>query len=410
MDSAERKIPFADTDLSESEIEEVVDTLKSGWVTTGPKTKKFEKNLADFCNTKNMVCLNSATSAEELNLRVLGVKPGDEVIVPAYTYTATASAAIHCGAKVTFIDTVKDGDAITNSPEMDYDAVANAITEHTKAIIPVDFGGVMCDYDKIFQVVEQKKNLFNAEGTIQEKIGRVAVVSDSAHGLGATRHGKKSGQVADFTSFSFHAVKNMTTGEGGASAWNIEGVDNEKIYKQYQLFSLHGQDKSALAKTRIGSWEYDIVGPWYKCNMADTLACIGLRQLERYPQMLEKRKDYIGKYDAVCDGLGLFHLKHSGVDYQSSGHLYITRIPDIGEQERNEIITKLAELGVGANVHYKPLPMMTAYKAYGWDIKDFPNAYDYYHNLITLPLYTKMTGEDVDYVIEVFSQVVKDYI
>jgi dTDP-4-amino-4,6-dideoxygalactose transaminase len=410
MDSSERKIPFADTDLSESEIEEVVDTLKSGWVTTGPKTKKFERNLAGFCHTQNMVCLSSATAAEELNLRILGIKPGDEVIVPAYTYTATASAAIHCGAKVIFVDSQKDGNPINHSPEMDYDTMEAAITEHTKAVIPVDFGGVMCDYERIYKAVENKRHLFKADSPIQEKLGRVAVVADSAHALGAERNGKKAGQAADFTSFSFHAVKNMTTGEGGASTWNIEDVDNEKIYKQYQLFSLHGQDKSALAKTRIGSWEYDIVGPWYKCNMADTLACIGLRQLERYPQMLEKRKDYIGKYDAVCDRLGLFHLKHSGVDYQSSGHLYITRIPGIGEQERNEIITKLAEHGVGANVHYKPLPMMTAYKAYGWDIKDFPNAYEYYHNLITLPLYTKMTDDDVDYVIEVFSQVVKEYI
>jgi dTDP-4-amino-4,6-dideoxygalactose transaminase len=406
----ERKIAFADTDLTDSEIEEVVDTLKSGWVTTGPKTKKFEKNLAEYCSTDTMVCLNSATAAEELNLRILGIKPGDEVIVPAYTYTATASAAIHCGAKVIFIDSQKDGNPINHSPEMDYDKLEAAITEHTKAIIPVDFGGIMCDYERIYQAVENKRHLFKPESPIQEKLGRVAVVADSAHALGAVRNGKRAGQAADFTSFSFHAVKNMTTGEGGASTWNIPNTDNEAIYKQYQLYSLHGQNKDALAKTRIGSWEYDIVGPWYKCNMAYTLACIGLRQLERYPSMLEKRKDYINRYDKMCNELGIFHLNHYGKNYNGSGHLYITRIPNIGEQQRNEIIVKLAERGVGANVHYKPLPMMTAYKSYGWDIKDFPNAYDYYHNLITLPLYTKMTAEDVEYVIEVFREVVKGYI
>jgi dTDP-4-amino-4,6-dideoxygalactose transaminase len=406
----ERKIAFADTDLTDSEIEEVVDTLKSGWVTTGPKTKKFEKNLAEYCGTDTMVCLNSATAAEELNLRILGIKAGDEVIVPAYTYTATASAAIHCGAKVIFIDSQKDGNPINHSPEMDYDKLESAITERTKAVIPVDFGGIMCDYERIYQAVENKRHLFKSESPIQEKLGRVAVVADSAHALGAVRNGKRAGQAADFTSFSFHAVKNMTTGEGGASTWKIPNADNEAIYKQYQLYSLHGQNKDALAKTRIGSWEYDIVGPWYKCNMADTLASIGLRQLERYPSMLEKRKDYINRYDKMCNELGIFHLNHYGEGYNGSGHLYIIRIPNIDEQQRNEIIVKLAERGVGANVHYKPLPMMTAYKSYGWDIKDFPNAYDYYHNLITLPLYTKMTAEDVEYVIEVFREVVKGYI
>jgi dTDP-4-amino-4,6-dideoxygalactose transaminase len=293
---------------------------------------------------------------------------------------------------------------------MDYDKMEEAINERTKAVIPVDFGGIMCDYERIYQAAENKRHLFKPENPIQGKLGRVAVVADSAHALGAIRNGLRAGQAADFTSFSFHAVKNMTTGEGGASTWNIENTDNEAIYRQYQLYSLHGQNKDALAKTQIGSWEYDIVGTWYKCNMPDTLACIGLRQLERYPSMLEKRNDYISGYDRMCDELGVFHLNHYGEHYRSSGHLYITRIPNVGEQQRNEIIVKLAERGVGANVHYKPLPMMTAYKAYGWNIKDFPNAYDYYHNLITLPLYTKMTAEDVDYVIGVFGEVVKEYI
>ena len=405
-----RNISFSPPDISELEVTEVAEALRSGWITTGPRTKELEKRLADYCHTSRQVCLNSGTAAEELNLRVLGVGPGDEVIVPAYTYTATASAAIHCGARVVFVDIQKDGDPVTHSPEMDYDAVEQAINERTKAIIPVDLGGIMCDYEKLFQVVDAKRSLFQPSNSIQEQLERVAVISDCAHALGATRHGKMAGEVADFTSFSFHAVKNFTTAEGGAATWNIPGVDDDALYKQYQLYSLHGQNKDALAKTKLGAWEYDIIGPWYKCNMTDIMAAIGLRQLDRYPQMLERRKEIIAKYDAMCDGLGVFHLNHYGSDYTSSGHLYLTRIPGIDEQTRNKIIEKLAERGVAANVHYKPLPMMTAYKTYGWKIEDFPNAYDYYRNLITLPLHTKLSDEDVEYVCECFRDVVKEYV
>ena len=404
-----RPIPFSPPDISEAEVEEVADALRSGWLTTGPRVKELEKRMAEFCHTRKQVCLNSATAAEELNLRILGIKPGDEVIVPAYTYTASASAVIHCGGTVVFVDSKKNGDKITHSPEMDYEAMEATITEKTKAIITVDLGGIMCDYERIYQAVENKKHLFKPENEIQEKIGRVAIVADCAHALGASRLGKMAGEAADFTSYSYHAVKNFTTAEGGAATWTVD-VDDEKLYKQYQLFSLHGQNKDALAKTKLGAWEYDIVGPWYKCNMTDIMAAIGLRQLDRYPEMLSRRKEIIGKYDAVCDKLGVFHLNHYGENYSSSGHLYLTRIPRIGEQERNEIITKMAEKGVATNVHYKPLPMMTAYKAYGWDIKDFPNAYDYYRNLITLPLHTKLSDEDVAYVIKAFREVLKEYI
>lgn len=405
-----RNISFSPPDISDLEVAEVAEALRSGWITTGPRTKELEKRLAGYCHTSRQVCLNSGTAAEELNLRVLGVGPGDEVIVPAYTYTATASAAIHCGARVVFVDIQKDGDAVTHSPEMDYDAVEQAINERTKAIIPVDLGGIMCDYEKLFQVVDAKRSLFHPSNPIQEQLGRVAVISDCAHALGATRHGKMAGEVADFTSFSFHAVKNFTTAEGGAATWNFPGVDDDVLYKQYQLYSLHGQNKDALAKTKLGAWEYDIIGPWYKCNMTDVMAAIGLRQLDRYPQMLERRKEIIAKYDAMCDELGVFHLNHYGEDYTSSGHLYLTRIPGIDEKTRNEIIEKLAERGVATNVHYKPLPMMTAYKAYGWKIEDFPNAYDYYRNLITLPLHTKLSDEDVEYVVEHYCEVVKHYL
>ena len=405
-----RKVPFSPPDISKLEIQEVVEALQSGWITTGPRTKELEKRLAEVCHTGKVVCLNSATASEEMNLRILGVGPGDEVIVPAYTYTASASAAIHCGATVIFVDSQKNGDSKTHSPEMDYDAMEAAITERTKAIIPVDLGGIMCDYERIFQAVENKKNIFKPSNAIQEALGRVAIVSDCAHALGASRHGKMAGEVADFTSFSFHAVKNFTTAEGGASTWNIPNVDGEELYKKYQLLSLHGQNKDALAKTKLGAWEYDIIGPWYKCNMTDIMAAIGLRQLDRYPGLLERRKEIIKKYDAVCDELGVFHSQHYGEDYNSSGHLYLTRIPEINEEQRNEIIEKMAENGVATNVHYKPLPMMTAYKAYGWDIKDFPNAYDYYHNLITLPLHTKLSNDDVEYVIENFKDIVKEYI
>ena len=408
---AKRNIPFSPPDISDLEISEVIEALKSGWITTGPRTKELERRLASYCHTSKVVCLNSATASEELNFRICGIGEGDEVIVPAYTYTASASSAIHCGAKVIFVDSQKD------STEMDYDKVAAAITEKTKAIVAVDLGGIICDYDKLYEVVESKKELFKAKegdslgARIQQAIGRVLVFADCAHALGASRKGKLAGEIADFTDFSFHAVKNFTTAEGGASTWkDIKGIDNEEIYKQFQLYSLHGQNKDALAKTQLGAWEYDIIGPWYKCNMTDIMAAIGLRQLDRYPGMLERRKEIIAKYDAMCDELGVKHLIHSGEDFQSSNHLYLTRIPGISDESRREIIIKLAERGVNTNVHYKPLPMMTAYKAMGLDIKDFPNAYAYYENLITLPLHTKLTDEDVEYVIESFKDVVKEYI
>lgn len=367
-----------------------------------------------------MVCLNSATAAEELNLRILGIKPGDEVIVPAYTYTATASAAVHCGATVKFVDIQKDGDDTTHAPEMDYDKLEAAITEKTKAIIPVDLGGIVCDYDKIFEIVERNRNLFtplddhsnplaDLSSRIQKAMGRVAVVADCAHSLGASRvvRGQKlyCGAIADFSSFSFHAVKNFTTAEGGAAAWrSIHGIDNAEIYKFYQLLSLHGQNKDALAKTQIGAWEYDIIGAWYKCNMTDIMAAIGLKQLDRYKGLLERRTEIIKSYDAVCDELGITHLVHHTDAVESSNHLYLTRIPGITEAQRNELIVKLAEAGVTTNVHYKPLPMMTAY---GKDCSDYPNAYDYYHNLITLPLHTLLSDEDVEYVCEVLKTVMK---
>ena len=406
-----RNIPFSPPDISELEIAEVAEALRSGWITTGPRTKELERRLAEYCHTSRAVCLNSATAAEELNFRICGIGDGDEVIVPSYTYTASASAAIHCGAKVIFVDSQKD------STEMDYDKVAEVITEKTKAVVAVDLGGIICDYDKLYAAVESKKHLFRAKegdslgARIQQSIGRVIVFADCAHALGASRNGKMAGEIADFSDFSFHAVKNFTTAEGGASTWrDIKGIDTEEIYKQFQLYSLHGQSKDALVKTQLGAWEYDIVGPWYKCNMTDIMAAIGLRQLDRYPGMLARRSDIIKKYDAMCDELGVKHLVHSGEDFQSSNHLYLTRIPGINDEVRREIIIKLAERGVSTNVHYKPLPMMTAYKEMGWDIKDFPNSYDYYANLITLPLHTKLNDEDVDYIIKSFRDVVKEYI
>ena len=409
--NVQRSILFSPPDISDLEIAEVVEALKSGWITTGPRTKELEKRLAEFCHTSKVVCLNSATAAEELNFRICGIGEGDEVIVPAYTYTATASAAIHCGAKVVFVDSQKD------STEMDYDKVADAISEKTKAVVAVDLAGIICDYDKLYAAVESKKELFRAkEGNdlgarIQQAIGRVLVFADCAHALGASKNGKMAGEFADFTDFSFHAVKNFTTAEGGAATWkDIPGIDNEEMYHQYQLYSLHGQSKDALAKTQIGAWEYDIIGPWYKCNMTDIMAAIGLRQLDRYPTLLERRKEIIKKYDEACDELGVIHLQHYGKDFASSGHLYLTRIPGASDEQRREIITKLAEQGVNTNVHYKPLPMMTAYKNMGWDIKAFPNAYAYYENLITLPLHTKLSDEDVEYVVEQYSKIVKEYI
>lgn len=406
-----RNIPFSPPDITELEINEVVEALRSGWITTGPRTKELERRLADYCHTSRVVCLGSATAAEELNFRVCGIGEGDEVIVPAYTYTATASAAIHCGAKVIFVDSQKD------STEMDYDKVAEAITEKTKAVVAVDLGGIICDYDRLYEAVEHKRDLFRPKqgddiaARIQQSIGRVLVFADCAHALGASKNGKMAGEWADFSNYSFHAVKNFTTAEGGASTWkDIPGIDNEEIYKQYQLYSLHGQSKDALAKTQVGAWEYDIVGPWYKCNMTDIMAALGLRQLDRYPELLERRKEIIARYDAMCDELGLMHLNHYGENHKSSGHLYLVRIPGISDETRREIIIKLAERGVATNVHYKPLPMMTAYKAMGWDIKDFPNAFEYYENLITLPLHTKLSDEDVEYVIESYKEVVKEYI
>lgn len=400
-----RNIQFSPPDISEAEINEVTEALRSGWITTGPRTKELEKRLADFCHTNKVVCLNSATAAEELNLRTLGIGSGDEVIVPAYTYTATASAVIHCGAKVVFIDSQK------NSTEMDYDAMEAAITEKTKAIVAVDLAGIVADYDRIYQAVERKKHIFVPNNKIQAALGRIAVLADGAHSLGANRNGKMAGEIADFTSFSFHAVKNFTTAEGGAATWkHIDGIDDEELYKQYQLFSLHGQSKDALAKTQLGAWEYDIIAPYYKCNMTDIMAAIGLRQLDRYKGLLERRKEIITKYDAMCDEIGVMHLKHYAENYNSSGHLYLTRIPEISDEQRRKIIIKLAEQGVATNVHYKPLPMMTAYKELGWDIKDFPNAYAYYENIITLPLHTKLSDEDVEYVCEQYKKIVKQYI
>jgi len=438
-----RIIKFSPPDITELEIAEVIEALNSGWITTGPRTKLLERRLAAYietgktdidCNTEDnikrysnrVVCLNSATAAEELNLRILGIQPGDEVIVPAYTYTATASAAVHCGAKIIFVDIQKDGDKVTHAPEMDYEKLEDAITDKTKAIIPVDLAGIVCDYDKIYEIVNRKRSLFTpieSDGTvlgdlssrIQRAIGRVAVVADCAHSLGASRvvngNRKYCGDIADFSSFSFHAVKNFTTAEGGAATWRtIDGIDNSEIYKMYQLLSLHGQSKDALAKTKMGAWEYDIIGPWYKCNMTDVMAAIGLRQLDRYPELLKKRKGIIGKYDAMCDELGVKHQVHYNDNILSSGHLYLTRINGINDETRREIIIELAERGVNTNVHYKPLPMMTAYKEFGWDIKDFPNAYSYFENLITLPLHTKLTDEDVEYVISNFKEVIRKYI
>lgn len=399
-----RNISFSPPDITDAEIEEVSKALRSGWITTGPRTKKLENRLAQYCNTNKVVCLNSATAAEELNLRILGIGEGDEVIVPAYTYTATAAAVIHVGAKVIFIDSQID------NVEMDYIVLEKAITEKTKAIVAVDLGGIICDYNRIFEIVEKKKKLFRACNDIQKAIGRVAVLADCAHALGASKDGKMAGEIADFTSFSFHAVKNFTTAEGGASTWKtIDGIDDEMLYKQYQLYSLHGQSKDALAKNQLGSWEYDIVGPWYKCNMTDIMAAIGLVQLDRYEGLLNRRKEIIKKYDEVCDKLGVMHLKHYTKNSESSGHLYLTRIPNITDGQRREIIVKMAEQGIATNVHYKPLPMMTAYKKLGWNIKDFPNAYSYYENLITLPLNTKLSDEDVEYVCTWFEKIVKEY-
>ena len=395
-------IAFSPPDITEEEIEEVVDTLKSGWITTGPKTKEFERRIAEFCHTSRAACLNSATACIEMTLRVLGIKAGDEVITSAYTYTASASVVCHVGAKLVLIDSQKD------SYEMDYEQLEQAITEKTKAIIPVDIAGVMCDYDKIFEIVRRKQNLFKPNNEIQQKIGRIAVVADAAHAIGATRHGKRCGEVADFTSFSFHAVKNLTTAEGGAVVWkDIEGIDNEELYRQFMLLSLHGQSKDALAKTQLGAWEYDIVAPYYKCNMTDIMAALGLAQLRRYTKILARRKEIIEKYNEGLKDLPVSILKHYGEDFASSGHLYLVRVKGKTREECNEIITKMAKQGVATNVHYKPLPMLSAYKNLGFDIKDYPNAFEMFENAITLPLHTKLTDEEVEYIIIAFRNCIR---
>lgn len=403
------RIPFFRPDLTESEISGVADTLRSGWITTGEKTKLFEKRLRETVfsepdENKGLICLNSATAAEELNLRIWGIRGGDEVLVPAYTYTATAAAAVHCGAKVRFVDIRKDGDPVTHAPEMDYEALHGEISEKTKAVIPVDYGGIMCDYDRLYSVIDERKDLFRPaedDGTLaghtshalQAALGRPAVIADSAHAVGSVRRAGdrllSSAELADFSSFSFHAVKNLTTAEGGFAAWK-----HGELYRLYSLMSLHGQSRDAAAKTP-GNWEYDILGPWYKCNMTDIAASIGLAQLDRYPEMLGRRREIVRQYDGMCDRLGLFHLNHTGENHRSNCHLYPVRIPGIGEETRNDLNRKLADLGVETNVHYKPLPMMTAYRDAG---KAFPNSYDYYRNLITLPLYSAMTEDEAAYV------------
>lgn len=396
-----KNIPFSPPDMSEREITLVSEALRSGWITTGPRTKEFEKTIAEYCHTNKAVCLNSATACMELILRVLGVGPGDEVIVPAYTYTATASVACHVGAKLVMVDVAPD------SFEMDYGKLADAITPQTKVITPVDLGGVMCDYDRIFEIVEQKKKMFQPGNDIQKAFGRIIVMSDAAHAFGAQRRGKMCGEVADFTSFSFHAVKNLTTAEGGALTWkNILGIDNEWLYKQFQLLSLHGQNKDALAKTKLGAWEYDIISPAYKCNMTDIMASIGLAQFERYPQLLARRQAIIKRYNEALKPFNVQVLNHCDAQHVSSGHLYLVRLLDKTLEERNAIINEMAERGIACNVHYKPLPMMTAYKALGFDITNFPNAYNQYFNEVTLPLHTRLTDEDVEYVISNFTEII----
>ena len=437
-------IPFSPPDISELEISEVSDALRSGWITTGKRTKLLEKRLCAFIETGmadidceadaasqkynyRVICLNSATAAEELILRLIGIGPGDEVIVPAYTYTATASAVIHCGGVPVFVDIKKNGDDRTHMPEMDYEKLKEVINEKTKAVVTVDLGGVVCDYEKLFEIVDEKKATFrprkndgsmlgSISSRIQSELGRIAVIADSAHSLGAKRlfrgEWKNCGEIADFTSFSFHAVKNFTTGEGGAAVWKqFRTVSDKEIYDLMQLLSLHGQNKDALEKSRSdgNSWEYDIIGPWYKCNMTDIAAAMGLRQLDRYPGLVARRKDIVSKYDETCIELGISRMIHDTEFMSSSGHLYLIRVDDADEEERNSLIRAFAEHGVATNVHYKPLPMMTAYKELGWDIKDFPNSYDYYRNLITLPLYSKMTDQESDYVCQVLKEVITSF-
>lgn len=393
---------FSPPDITEEEIAEVVDTLRSGWITTGPKTKLFEKQLAEFCHTSKAVCLNSATACLEMALRVLGIGPGDEVITTAYTYTASASVVCHVGAKLVLIDTQKD------SYEMDYEKLEQAITENTKAIISVDLAGIIGNYEKLFAIAERKKAMFHPANKIQEKMGRIAVLADAAHALGAEKDGKRCGEIADFTSFSFHAVKNLTTAEGGALVWrDIEGIDNEALYKQFMLFSLHGQSKDALAKTQLGAWEYDIVEPYFKCNMTDIMASLGLAQLRRYPGLLARRREIIDRYNEALKDENVTVLNHYGDNHASSGHLYLVRLNGKTREECNAIITKMAERGVATNVHYKPLPMLSAYKKLGFSIEDYPNAYELFANEITLPLHTKLTDEEVEYVIKMFKECIR---
>lgn len=399
------KVPFSPPDISELEINEVAEALRSGWITTGPRTKLLEREIAEWLGVKKCVCLNSQTACAEMALHVLGIGAGDEVITCAYTYTATASVVCHVGATLKLIDTQRD------CLEMDYDALEKAITEKTKVIIPIDLGGVPCDYDRIFEIAERKKSLFKPANEIQRAIGRIVVCADTAHAFGAKINGKMVGSVADFSSFSFHAVKNFTTAEGGALTWKtIDGIDDDEIYGKVQLLSLHGQSKDALAKTKLGAWEYDVVGPWYKCNMTDVAAAIGLKQFERYPAMLERRKEIIRRYDEKLKPLGVTVLPHYTTAYESSGHLYITQIPNITYEQRGEIIEKMAEREIACNVHYKPLPMHTAYKNLGFDIKDYPNAYNHFAREITLPLHTCLTDEQVSYVIDNYVDILREYI
>ena len=396
---SDRKIPFSPPDISQMEIDEVVDTLKSGWITTGPKTKLFEKQIAEYCHTSKAVCLNSQTAAQELTLHVLGIGPGDEVIVPAYTYTATCSVVCHVGATPVMVDSQLD------NLEMDYDALERAITSKTKAIIPVDLGGVICDYARIYEIVERKKSLFQPNNEIQKAFGRIIVCADTAHSFGSFKDGHMAGEIADFSCFSFHAVKNLTTGEGGAVTWkDIPGIDNEELYKQFQLLSLHGQNKDALAKTKLGAWEYNIVAPYYKCNMTDIMASLGLAQLKRYPEILARRKQIITRFNAFLKEYNVSVLSHYTEHASSCGHLYILRFNDKDIEYRNQFILKMAEKGVATNVHYKPLPMHTAYINLGFDIKDYPNAYNLYKNQMTLPLHTCLTDDDVEYVLDAFAK------
>lgn len=397
-----RHIAFSPPDITEEEIAEVSDTLRSGWITTGPKTKEFEKRIASYCHTEKAVCLNSATAALELSLRVLGIGPGDEVITSAYTYTASASVIDHVGAKVVIVDTAPE------SFFMDEKAVAEAVTEKTKAIIPVDLAGVMADYDVLFKIAEEKRNIFMPSGKMQEALGRIAIVADGAHAFGASQKGKRCGEVADFTCFSFHAVKNLTTAEGGAVVWRtIPGIDSEDVYRQFMLLSLHGQSKDALAKTKLGAWEYDIVGPYYKCNMTDIMAAIGLVQLRRYEGLLKRRKEILIRYARALEGTDIQLYPHFGADYESSMHLCIVRLVGADVEKRNKVIEELAKRGIASNVHYKPLPMMTAYNNMGFRIEDYPNAYAMYENEITLPLHTLLSDEDIDYIAEALKEILK---